>query len=120
LTAAELAAQIGVKIHTIGVGADEMVVRGFFGTQRVNPAADLDEDTLRKIAGQTGGQYFRARNPEELAKIYQTIDQLEPVEQESEIFRPVKTLFYLPLAGALVLSLLLGLFMTYNFLPGKK
>jgi Ca-activated chloride channel family protein len=120
LTAAELAAQIGVKIHTIGVGADEMVVRGFFGTQRVNPAADLDEDTLRKIAGQTGGRYFRARNPEELAQIYQIIDQLEPVEQESEIFRPVKTLFYLPLAGALVLSLLLGLFMTYNFLPGKK
>ena len=121
LTAAELAAQTGLKIYTIGVGADEMMVRGFFGgTRRVNPAADLDEDTLRKIAALTGGKYFRARNTDELEEIYQLIDELEPVQQESEIFRPVKTLFYLPLAGALLLSFLLGLFMTINFRPEKR
>lgn len=120
LTAAGLAAQTGVRIHTIGVGADEMMVRSFFGTQRVNPAADLDEETLRKIAALTGGKYFRARSTDELEEIYQLIDELEPVQQESEIFRPVKALFYLPLAGALLLSFLLGLFLAINFLPKKE
>lgn len=120
LTAAGLAADTGVRIYTIGVGADEMLVRSFFGSQRVNPSADLDEDTLQKIADLTGGKYFRARNTDELEEIYQLIDELEPVQQESEIFRPVKTLFYLPLAGALVVSFLLGLFLTFNFLPMKS
>ncbi|MCK4837485.1 MAG: VWA domain-containing protein [Desulfobulbaceae bacterium] len=120
-TAAELAAKTGVRIYTIGVGADEMMVRGFFGgTRRVNPAADLDEETLRKIADLTGGKYFRARNTDELEGIYQLIDELEPVQQESEIFRPVKTLFYLPLAGALLLSFLFGLFVTVNLRPEKR
>ncbi len=120
-TAAELAAKTGVRIYTIGVGADEMMVRGFFGgTRRVNPAADLDEETLRKIADLTGGKYFRARNTDELEEIYQLIDELEPVQQESEIFRPVKTLFYLPLAGALLLSFLFGLFVTVKLRPEKR
>jgi len=108
LTASELAAKNKVRIHTIGVGADEMVVHGIFGSQRVNPSADLDEETLQKIAEQTGGRYFRARNPQELEKIYRLIDEIEPIEQESEIFRPVKSLFHLPLAAALILSFLWG------------
>lgn len=120
LTAAELAAQTGVRIYTIGVGADEMMVRSFFGSQRVNPSADLDEETLQKIAALTGGKYFRARNTDELEEIYQLIDELEPIQQASEVFRPVKTLFYLPLAGALLLSFLLGLFMTINFRPARR
>lgn len=120
LTATELAAQTGVRIYTIGVGADEMMVRSFFGSQRVNPSADLDEETLQKIAALTGGKYFRARNTDELEEIYQLIDELEPIQQASEVFRPVKTLFYLPLAGALLLSFLLGLFMTINFRPARR
>lgn len=120
LQATELAAQTGVKIYTIGVGADEMMVRNFLFTQRINPSADLDEDTLQKIADLTGGKYFRARNPEELEKIYLLIDELEPIQQESEIFRPIKTLFHLPLAVALVLSFLFSLFMTVSLRPGKR
>ncbi len=120
LTAAELAAQIGVRIYTIGVGADEMMVRSFLGTRRVNPSADLDEDTLQKIAELTGGKYYRARNTDELEGIYQLIDELEPIQQESEIFRPVKSLYYLPLGMSLLLSFLLGLLMTINFRPEKR
>jgi Ca-activated chloride channel family protein len=120
LTAAELAARTGVRIHTIGVGAEEMVVRDFFGSRRVNPSADLDEETLTKIAEQTGGEYFRARNPEELEKIYRLIDELEPIEQESEIFRPVKALFYFPLAGALILSFLWGSLMILRFILKRE
>lgn len=106
IKAAELAEKEHVKIYTIGFGADEMMVdNGFFGSRRVNPSADLDEPTMRAIAEKTGGQYFRARNLEELHEIHQTLNRLEPIESEEEKFRPVKSLFYLPLAAALLLSL---------------
>lgn len=106
IKAAELAEKEHVKIYTIGFGADEMMVdNGFFGSRRVNPSADLDEPTMQAIADKTGGQYFRARNLEELHEIHQTLNRLEPIESEEEKFRPVKSLFYLPLAAALLLSL---------------
>ena len=107
LKAAELAAGEGLKIYTIGIGADEMIVRSFFGNRRVNPSRDLDEDTLRAIADKTGGRYFRARDAEELSKIYGLLDQLEPIEKDQQYFRPRKALYIWPLAGALTLSLLL-------------
>lgn len=109
LQAAELAAREGLTIYTIGIGADEMLVRGLLGTRRVNPSADLDEETLRQIAEQTGGQYFRAHDTAELDAIYALLDQLEPVESDPETFRPVAALFYWPLAGALLLISLLML-----------
>lgn len=107
LTAAKLAQQIGVKIYTIGFGADEMIVRSFLGRQRVNPSRDLDEKTLTQIAKITGGQYFRARDTKELAKIYQTLDQLEPVESDNLTYRPSKSLFYWPLSIALFISFMI-------------
>lgn len=107
LQAAKLAQQTGVTIYTIGVGADEMYIRSFFGNRKINPSTDLDEDMLKEIASLTGGSYFRARNTEELERIYHQIDKLEPVEQDSEVFRPVQSLFHYPLAGAFTLSLIL-------------
>ena len=53
LEAADLAAREGLKIYTIGVGADEMMTQGFFGLRRINPSADLDEKTLKDIAEKT-------------------------------------------------------------------
>ncbi len=106
--AAELAKTAGVKIYTVGVGADEMIQEGFFGARRVNPSQDLDEETLKYIANQTGGQYFRARNPKELIEIYNELDQLEPIEQDAQTYRPIASLFYWPLALALLLSLALA------------
>ena len=101
LKAAELAQREGVTIYTVGVGAEEMVLPGIFGSsfgaQRVNPSADLDEKTLNTIAQQTGGRYFRARSADELKEIYTIIDRLEPVELSKETFRPIKELFYWPL-----------------------
>ncbi|MDX1557127.1 MAG: VWA domain-containing protein, partial [Xanthomonadales bacterium] len=55
LQATEFAAREELTIYTVGVGADEMVIRDFFGQRKVNPSADLDEDTLRAIADRTGG-----------------------------------------------------------------
>ena len=92
-----------------------------FGSRRVNPSADLDEKTLKAIADMTGGQYFRARNPEELMQIYQLLDQLEPVEDKQQTFRPQRALFYWPLALALLLSLLIALaLLPWAQLPGIK
>ena len=87
MQAAEFAAREGLKIYTVGVGADEMVVQDFFGSRMVNPSADLDEDTLKAIAERTGGAYFRARDAEALARIYEQLDELEPVESDQEAIR---------------------------------
>lgn len=104
--ALEIAKETGVRVYTIGIGADEMMVRGLFGTRKVNPSADLDERLLNQIADETGGRYFRARDTEELQIIYQLLDELEPVEDDPIQLRPQQALFYYPLAIALLLSLL--------------
>ncbi len=106
--AAELAARDNIRIYTIGVGAEEMRMPGLLGRisgRTTNPSADLDEETLQAIADATGGQYFRAKDPRALMEIYALIDQLEPVEQEAEIFRPVQTLSGWPGADTLLLAL---------------
>lgn len=101
LKAAELAAANQLKIYTIGVGADEMIIRSFFGNRKVNPSRDLDENTLVKVAESTGGRYFRARNSDELNNIYMLLDKLEPVEKDKQYFRPRSELYYWPLSLAL-------------------
>lgn len=105
MQATEFAAREGLRIYTVGVGADEMMVKDFFGSRLVNPSADLDEDTLRAIADRTGGAYFRARDAETLARIYEQLDELEPVESDQEAVRPVDELFHWPLAAAFLLSM---------------
>ncbi len=92
--ATELAQQANIKIYTIAFGADSMEVPGIFGSRTVNPSRDLDEPTMMNIAEKTGGKYFRARNLEELDNIHRELDRLEPIEMETETFRPVQTLFY--------------------------
>ena len=109
IKAAELAALNGLKIYTIGIGADEMIQRSFFGSQRINPSADLDEKTLTKIANKTGGRYFRARDVEQLQQIYNLLNKLEPTEKESQYFRPISALYYWPLAVAALIALLISL-----------
>ena len=103
LKAAELAAEHGLRIYSIGMGAETMVVRSIFGSQRINPSRDLDEKTLRAIAKQTGGRYFRARDTQELEQIYAVLDQLEPIESDQRFFRPRAELYTWPLALSLLL-----------------
>lgn len=103
--AAEMARDAGIRIHTIGVGAEEMVRRGLFGPQRTNPSADLDEALLTEIAELTGGRYFRARSTGELEMVYESLNQLEPVEQDARYFRPVTEYYWIAALAALVLAL---------------
>ncbi|MEW6269766.1 MAG: VWA domain-containing protein [Thermodesulfobacteriota bacterium] len=107
--AAKIAAEEGVRVYTIGVGADAVAVATPFGERVVNPSADLDEDTLQAIADETGGAYFRAKNVEGLATIYRRIDELEPATAEPLYVRPTKELFPWPLGVALALTLGIGL-----------
>lgn len=104
LEALELAVAKGVTIYTIGVGADSMIQRTPFGRRKIDPSSDLDETTLTKLAQDTNGHYFRAKSSNDMSKIYQRLDQLEPIEQESQQMRPLKALFYWPLGLAITLS----------------
>ena len=104
LKAADLARQVGLRIYTIGIGAEQLEVNSLVGgRRRINPSADLDEKTLTQIAELTGGRYFRAVDTAGLQDIYRLLDELEPVEKPEAGFRPVKNLFHLPLAGAFAL-----------------
>lgn len=97
--AAELAAQSGVRVHTIGFGGD--AGGGLFQLRR----AEIDEAQLQRIAEATGGRSFRARDAGELEQIYSLLDQIEPVEVDQRSFRPQRALFHWPLAAALLLLL---------------
>ena len=109
IEAAEIAKKYNATIYTVGVGAGEMMVKEFFMTRKVDTAADLDEKTLTQIAEVTGGQYFRARDTEQLENIYETINQLEPVSSDTQTWRPQSEWFRYPLSAALGLSVLLFL-----------
>lgn len=98
--AARMAAQAGLRIYTIGVGAAGQ--DGFFGS---SGNSDLDEDTLKSIAKITGGEYFRATDAADLERVYGRIDQLEPSAARQQWVRPRDERLAWPLGLALLLSL---------------
>lgn len=105
LKAAELAKSDGIKIYTIGLGSEvdpnALQATNPFG---LNVSADLDEDTLKKMADMTDGVYFRATDTETLHQIYQTINQLETVDHEMASVRPEKDYYPWCVGFALLLS----------------
>lgn len=111
MQAARIAGRSGLRIYTVGIGADAMVVNSRFGRRQVNPSRNLDEKTLAAIASMTGGRYFRARNTEEMEDIYRELDALEPVTEEQLHFRPRSALYMWPLGLSLLLAvaIVLGL-----------
>lgn len=86
LMAADIAADMGVKVYTIGVGkrgkapypAIDMFGRMTFQMMDV----EIDEETLSEIASRTGGKYFRATDKEKLKAIYDEINQMEKSKVE--------------------------------------
>lgn len=103
LEAATVAASNNVRIYTIGIGGTGSSRLGF-GLRR----QELDERSLKAVANATGGQYFRARNADELEAIYADIDALEPTEEINDGFRPWQERFAWPLALAMLFSMLFG------------
>lgn len=112
IQAAKVAAEEGIKIYTIGVGSDS--TRSIFG-MRFKTGGDIDEKTLITIANITGGHYYRAQNTAELKQIYQQIEQLEPVEQDQQFFRPRTSLYFWPL----LLASLLAMILVYSVHSGR-
>jgi Ca-activated chloride channel homolog len=113
--AAALAKASGIRIYTVGVGADAMRMPGLFGALTggiINPSAEMDEASLTDIAALTGGRYFRAQNTQELEEIYTLLDQLEPVEQDPQTYRPTIALYHWPFGFAWLLIGLLVLLRT--------
>ena len=74
LDAAAAAKALGVKVYTVGVGNNDVAM------QMGRPDLLPDEETLRKIADMTGGNYYRADNAEKFRQIYAEIDKLEKTE----------------------------------------
>jgi len=96
IKAAQVAARLGIKIHTIGIGsATPVTVRapGDFFFDRVQKQVEFDEAMLKKIAETTNGVYFNASSLAALESVYHEIDKLEQTIGKDERSRKVSELF---------------------------
>ena len=93
--AAAIAPDLGVQVHTIGIGDPRNA-----GEEK------LDEATLRKVAEATGGRYFYAADRQSLDQVYAELDKLTARKVETLSYRPQRDLFHWPLGAALGLSIL--------------
>jgi Ca-activated chloride channel homolog len=115
VTAAHLAKAVGVRIHTIAAGGLEdapyPVDDPVFGRRYVRMPAQIDEETLKKVAAITGGTYFRATDAGALATIYQEIDAMEKTRVETRSYVDYSefgSVLLLPALGLLLIELLLS------------
>jgi len=122
-TAAEAARALGVRIYTIGVGkegtAPYPVDHPVLGRRYTQIETQIDEELLQRVAQQTGGQYFRARSGEGLARVFELIDELETTRIETTIYtnyRQLSGIFLLPALLLLLLESLLAATL-YRVLP---
>ena len=116
-TAAEIAKTYGVRVYTIGVGANGTApypVMTPWGVQMQNVKVEIDEKLLSEVAATTGGRYFRATDNTKLAEIYAEINKMEKARTTIDSFPVYKELFgtYALIAlAALLLEFLLKLFL---------
>lgn len=109
--ALNLAKQEGAKVYTISVGSNGLsLFNSFFG---IAPQTQQN-GALKALADDTGGKSFQANNLNALVDVYKTIDELEPTQKDTTFSRPRTDLYWLPLLGAVVLSLL-GLILMRRF-----
>ena len=110
LMAADIAADMGIKVYTIGVGTRGKApypVVDMFGNMSFQPMdVEIDELTLESIAERTGGKYFRATDKEKLQAIYDEINTLEKSKVEITDFTVYHEEFLTWLLAAMALLLL--------------
>jgi Ca-activated chloride channel homolog len=122
-TATSVAKALGVRVYTIGVGTAQGPVEipvpikdpqtGRIVERRVMANVDVDEDLLRRMAGETGGRFFRATDANALAATFASIDQLEKSEIKTTTYTRWREIFasaLTPAALCLALSALLSAF----------
>ena len=113
--AAEIAKTYGVRVYTIGVGANGMApypVMTPWGVEVQNVKVEIDEKLLSEIAESTGGRYFRATDNTKLAEIYSEINKMEKARTTIDSFPVYKELFGVYALLALI-ALLLEMFLKY-------
>ncbi len=109
--ALKLAKDENIKIYTIGIGSERFdLASAFFGA----PVSDLDEKSLKELAFETKGQYFKATSLSDLVAIYNKIDSLETKETDSGYIYPKKELYAYPLGAAFILLLCMLLFKLFQ------
>lgn len=90
ISAAKVAEEMGVKIYTIGIGTNGMApypVQNPFGRIEYQPQkVEIDEATLKSIASNTGGKYFRATDNRALEEVFAEIDALEKTQMDVKVF----------------------------------
>lgn len=89
LTAAQIAKSYGIRVYTIAIGSKSLApypVNVAGSVRYVNLRADIDTETLRKIAQMADGNFYRATNTSELKKIYRDIDKLEKTRLNTKNF----------------------------------
>ncbi|MBX3618700.1 MAG: VWA domain-containing protein [Rhizobacter sp.] len=96
MDAAQMAADRGVRVYSVGIGTKEGETIGFEGwSMRVR----LDEDTLKNVSSLTRAEYFYAGTADDLKKVYQSLSSRLVVEKkETEI-----TAFFAAVAAVLML-----------------
>jgi Ca-activated chloride channel family protein len=94
-TALTIAKKLKVKIYTVAIGNKQggYVTSAFGMVQQIQDS--VNEDLLKTIARQTGGEFFRANNPQEMKKIYEKINRLEKTTYETNLFSRYYEAFYL-------------------------
>ena len=121
--AAEIAAELGIKVYTIGVGRRGTApypAQDIFGNMTtVMAEVEIDEELLRDIASTTGGEYFRAENNNALAEIYDQINTLEKSEVQVTEYTLYEELFlgWLLVAFALLVAEFLVRYVVLNRIP---
>ena len=95
-TAADIAKTYGIRVYTIGVGANGTApypVMTPWGVQMQNVEVEIDENLLKNIAETTGGRYFRATDNTKLSEIYSEINKMEKARTTIDSFPVYKELF---------------------------
>lgn len=95
-TAADIAKTYGIRVYTIGVGANGAApypVMTPWGVQMQNVEVEIDENLLKNIAETTGGRYFRATDNTKLSEIYSEINKMEKARTTIDSFPIYKELF---------------------------
>ena len=100
LQAAKMVAERGIRVYTVGFGTKEGETIGFEGwSMRVR----LDEESLKRVAEITQGEYFYAGTAVDLKKIYESLTAKIAFEKKqteiTALFAAVAALFAILAAG---------------------
>jgi Ca-activated chloride channel family protein len=118
ITAAQLAATLGIRVYTVGVGKEGIVKYPVedpvFGRRYVSRQSEIDVPTLKHIAAITGGRFYRAQDALALKSIYKEISELETTPVEVEQSMRYEDLYRWPLGlGVLLVVFQLALAATW-------